>query len=229
MSFSIILPIVTAVLTLIFAGAVFSRLLERPRPHLFYWFMGLVFYGLGAFSEVILSFAFDGHILKLWYLSGAMLTAAWLGQGSIFLLVRKGNRAAYMAGVLLVVSLFSFELIRNTGISETALQFDISRSASLQYEHILLRSAAVRFLTVVLNIYGTIGLVGGAIYSAFLLWRKQVLADRMYGNLLIAAGALFPALGGTFIPFDLPDWLFISEFFGAVLMFLGFLRTTRRV
>lgn len=189
--------------------------------------MGLVFYGLGAFSESILGFGFNPVILKLWYLCGAMLTAAWLGQGTIFLLIRKGNRASYLAGALLVISIFSFELIRNTGISAVALEYDVAVSASLQYKDILVRSGLVRLLTVLLNIYGTLGLVGGALYSAFLFWRKQVLADRMIGNLLIAVGALFPALGGTFIPFDLPDWLFVSEFLGAIFMYLGFLRTIR--
>jgi hypothetical protein len=227
LNLSHILPIATTVITLIFAGSVFSRWLDKPRPHLFYWFMGLVFYGLGAFSESILGFGFNPVILKLWYLCGAMLTAAWLGQGTIFLLIRKGNRASYLAGALLVISIFSFELIRNTGISAVALEYDVAVSASLQYKDILVRSGLVRLLTVLLNIYGTLGLVGGALYSAFLFWRKQVLADRMIGNLLIAVGALFPALGGTFIPFDLPDWLFVSEFLGAIFMYLGFLRTIR--
>jgi len=46
-----------------------------------------------------------------------------------------------------------------------------------------------------LNIYGTLALVGGAIYSAYIFWRKRVLFHRMIGNILIAAGALAPAMG----------------------------------
>ena len=37
---------------------------------------------------------------------------------------------------------------------------------------------------------GTLTLVGGTIYAAFLFWRKKVLVNRLYGNILIAAGAL---------------------------------------
>ena len=46
----------------------------------------------------------------------------------------------------------------------------------------------------------------------------------MVGNVLIAAGALLPAMGGTFISLGLADWLYVSEFLGAVLMYLGFVK-----
>ncbi|HEX6033906.1 MAG TPA: hypothetical protein VFY83_05695, partial [Anaerolineales bacterium] len=68
--------------------------------------------------------------------------------------------------------------------------------------------------------------VGGAIYSAFLFWRKQILANRMYGNILIAAGALSPALGGTFLRTGLVDFLYLSELIGAIVMFVGFILAT---
>ncbi len=81
-------------------------------------------------------------------------------------------------------------------------------------------------LTILLNIYGTIALVGGAIYSAYLFWRKKVLANRMIGNLLIAAGALMPAMAGSFVKAGLVDLLYLSEFVGVVLMYAGFLLAT---
>jgi hypothetical protein len=77
-----------------------------------------------------------------------------------------------------------------------------------------------------LNIYGTLTLVGGAIYSGFLFWRKQVLLNRVIGNILIAAGAMLPATAGTFIQAGLVDWLYLSEFFGIILMFLGFVQAS---
>jgi hypothetical protein len=90
----------------------------------------------------------------------------------------------------------------------------------------IIRPGIMVFLTIILNIYGTITLVGGAIYSAWIFWRKRVLVHRMYGNILIAAGALMPAMGGTFLKAGLNDWLYVSELIGAILMYLGFLRAT---
>ena len=69
-------------------------------------------------------------------------------------------------------------------------------------------------------------LVGGAIYSAFLFWRKKILANRMFGNILIAAGALSPAVGGSLLKAGLADMLYLSEFIGAILMYIGFVMAT---
>jgi len=46
------------------------------------------------------------------------------------------------------------------------------------------------------------------------------------GNILIAAGAILPAMGGSFTQMGLPDILFITEFLGVILMYIGFLQAT---
>ena len=84
----------------------------------------------------------------------------------------------------------------------------------------------VRTLTPFFNLYGTVTLVGGAARSAWIFWRKRVLLHRTIGNVLIAAGALLPAFGGTFSRLGFAGALYLGEFLGAVLMFLGFLRAT---
>ncbi len=85
-------------------------------------------------------------------------------------------------------------------------------------------TSGVRSLTPFFNLYGTVTLVGGAAYSAWLFWRKRVLLHRTIGNILIAAGAILPAFGGAFSRFGLGGALYISELLGAILMFIGFLR-----
>ena len=53
----------------------------------------------------------------------------------------------------------------------------------------------VRLTTPFFNIYGLLTLVGGAIWSAYLFWRKRVLPNRVIGNVLIAAGRPADRLG----------------------------------
>lgn len=224
MNILMILPILSTTITFIFAFAVLNRYRVRRGTYLLLWGIGLVLYGLGTGSEVFLSFRYSEFVLRLWYLCGAMLTAAWLGQGSIHLLVRRRGVAPVLTVILLLVSLLSTVLVFTA--PTTAVVYDVSAPASLQYKDILVRSGLITSLTVLLNIYGTLALVGGALYSAYLFWRKQVLFDRMIGNVLIAAGALMPAMAGSFIKAGLADWLYLSEFLGAVLMYLGFLRAT---
>jgi len=219
-----VLPFSSTLVTAAFVVAVFSRYARRGGPHLLFWGIGLTLYGLGTFSEAFLGLAWSPFMLRVWYICGAMLTAAWLGQGTMYLLVRKpGVANRFMLGLALVslAAIVSVFLAPMTG----AL-YNTSLPASVQYKDILTRGPLTITLTILLNIYGTVLLVGGALYSAFLFWRKRVLAHRVLANVLIAAGALLPASAGTFVKLGLADWLYLSELLGAILMFIGFLQAT---
>ncbi|MBE0671878.1 MAG: hypothetical protein IH588_14925 [Anaerolineales bacterium] len=218
------IPYLSTFVTFVFAIAVYNRYRQRGGTHLLLWAFGLLFYGLGTLSEVILTMAFNAFVLKIWYLTGAMLTAAWLGMGTVHLLIRKGRAAQITTWILGAVSLLAFFLVMASPILSAS--YNVSLPASEQYKDILSRGGVTIFLTILLNIYGTITLVGGAIYSAFLFWRKKILANRMFGNVLIAAGALSPAMGGTLLKAGYVDMLYLSEFIGAILMFIGFVMST---
>ena len=220
------ISILSTIVTFAFAFAVLRRWSYKKPHYLLLWGVGLIFYGIGTLTEVILSVTFSAFVLKLWYLTGAMLTAAWLGQGTVYLLVRRRGVAHTLMAVLGIVSLLALALILTAQVTGSAAAYNVSRPASEQYKDILERGGMTIFLTILLNIYGTLTLVGGAIYSSFLFWRKKVLLNRMVGNILIAAGALMPAMAGTFVKAGMVDFLYVSEFIGVVLMYLGFLRAT---
>ena len=220
------LPLLSTIITFVFAAAVLARWRHKKPRHLLLWGIGLIFFGLGTLSEVILSVTFSPWVLKLWYLTGAMLTAAWLGQGTIYLLVRKRGVADALMVALGLVSVLAVILVALAPVTPAAAAYNTSLPASEQYKDILVRNGLITLLTILLNIYGTIALVGGALYSAYLFWRKSILFNRMLGNLLIAAGALMPAMAGSFVKAGLVDWLYASEFLGVVLMYAGFMLAT---
>ena len=217
-------PYISTLVTFAFAAAVYNRYRQRGGIHLLLWAFGLILYGIGTLSEVILGLTFNIFVVKIWYLTGAMLTAAWLGMGTVHLLIRKGNAAQVITWVLAGISVLALILVLMAPATSTT--YDITRPVSDQYEEIFSRNGLIILLTILLNIYGTLTLVGGAIYSAFLFWRKKILANRMLGNILIAAGALSPAMGGTFLRIGLTDLVYLSELVGAILMFIGFLMAT---
>ncbi len=218
------IPYLSTIITFAFVVAVYNRYRQRGGIHLLLWAVGVLLYGLGTLSEVILSLTFNVFVLKIWYLTGAMLTAAWLGMGTVHLLIRKGRAAQILTWILAAVSALALFLV----LSAPALSgnYDVTHPASEQYKDILTRAGITILLTILLNVYGTLTLVGGAIYSAFLFWRKKILANRMFGNILIAAGALSPAMGGSLLKAGLADLLYISEFVGAILMYTGFIMAT---
>lgn len=219
------LPFLSTAVTLAFAGAVLYRFGKGRRKHTLMWSLGLLLYAAGTFSEAFLAVAWSPAILRLWYLSGAMLTAAWLAQGSIYLLVRKPRVADGLMLGLATLSVLAAGLVFTAPLQADAFQPGVA--ISTQYKAILTRTSPMVILTILLNIYGTLGLVGGAAYSAWLFWRKHILFNRMFGNILIAVGGLFPAMAGTLIRIGLGDWLYISELLGAIIMFVGFTLATQ--
>ena len=221
-----LLPFLSTGITLLFTSAVFGRYFQRHRrPHLLLWGIGLALYAIGTFAEAYLAVSWSPLMLRLWYLSGAMLTAAWLGQGTVYLLIRKPGVAHALTALLVVVSVVAIGGIFTAPLDASAFRLDVPISS--QYKAILTRSGLIVLLTILLNIYGTVGLMGGALWSAYLFWRKQVLPNRVLGNVFIAVGAFFPASAGTLIKLGFADWLYLSELLGAALMFLGFWLATQ--
>lgn len=100
-----------------------------------------------------------------------------------------------------------------------------------QFQDIFVMVGAVRaarvILVIFLNTVGTLMLVGGAVYSAFIFWRKREMANRLWGNVLIAAGGLLPSMGGFLILLGSPDFKYLGQLLGGLLLFAGFLVSAR--
>lgn len=218
------LPFSSTVVSVAFALAVLVRYHRRRGLHLLFWGLGLVLYSLGTFAEFYSTYAWNSLVFRLWYVGGALLTAAWLGQGTVHFLVRRGKVTQRLMVGLLVASALATLVMFTTPLDRSA--FTVGTDLSAQYKQILPEGALVRRLTPLFNVYGTLWLVGGAAYSAWIFWRKRVLLHRVIGNVLIAIGALAPAVGGGLSRLGASEFLYISEFLGAGLMFLGFLRST---
>ncbi len=216
-----VLPFLSGTISLVFAVAVLRRYFQRRGTHLLLWGIGMVFYAIGGFCEGYYgAFGWNPLVFRLWYLFGAMLVAAWLGQGTVYLLIRKPNVAHILMVILALGSLYGAWRVFGAELDPAQMlpANELSGRAIV--------TPGVRVLTPFFNIYGTVFLVGGAAYSAWIFWRKRILLHRAIGNILIAVGALSPAFGGTFSRLGIPGALYLSEFIGAVLLFAGFLRAT---
>lgn len=215
-----ILPLLSTIVSVVFAGATFSQWLSRRKPYQLVWTLGLLMYGLGAGSEYVAAvWGLSDPVYRLWYLAGAILVAAYLGMGTVYLLAPRNYAHAAMA-ILVLGSIYAaykvfgaridLQLLPGgpTGISGVAMPGD------------------VRLLTPLFNIFGTVGLVGGAAYSAWVFWRKRILPRRMVSCILIAVGGVLPAFGGTLMRFGIPELFFLMEFLGVSVIFAGFLVNT---
>ena len=78
-------------------------------------------------------------------------------------------------------------------------------------------------------------MVGGALWSGYIFWRKHIMKNRMIGVFLLAAGTFIVALGGSATGVKgIQNANAISEFvlyatmaLGVLVMFVGYLQTIR--
>ena len=251
MSLNNILPFLSTAIMLGFTLWVMQRYFVRRAPHFLFWGVGLAFFGLGSFAEAYLALTWNRWIFFIWYLFGAALNAAWIGHGTLLLLVRKPWVRAVTA-LLVIGSLFAAYLMLQVMPRLDEAVFTPSRAISEQYgtkvldegeaapagaatitttyrgeqvtvvRGLLPLGSPVRLTTPFFNIYGLLTLVGGAIYSAYLFWRKRVLPNRVLGNILIAAGALLIGTASTLTRLGYGQFLYLGELLSAILMFIGF-------
>lgn len=216
------LPFVSTVLALVFAVMVLRRFAVRHGTHLLLWGIGLVFFAVGSFCEgYYAAVGWSPLVFRLWYLLGAVLVAAWLGQGTIYLLAPR--RWAHALMILLGAgSLYAAWRVFGAQLDPSVMGGGLHTGSELSGNAIV--SPGVRSLTPFFNGYGTLALVGGAVWSFVRFLRRPELANRAVGNLLIAVGAILPAFGGTSSRFGIPAALYIGELAGVVLLFIGFLR-----
>ncbi|GAB4459487.1 MAG: hypothetical protein OHK0041_24000 [Anaerolineales bacterium] len=251
MSINHILPFISTVIMLYFTVSVLQRFFVRRQAHFLFWGIGLAMFGAGSFAEAYLALAWNKWVFFIWYLFGAALNAAWLGHGTLYLLVRK-KWVHGVTALLVLGSLFAGYLMLQAMPKLDEAVFTPDRIISEQYgtkalepgatipagaqtvtttyrgkevtavRGILPLGAPVRLTTPFFNIYGLLTLVGGAIYSAYLFWRKRVMPNRVIGNVLIAAGALLIGFASTLTRLGYGEYLYLGELFSAILMFAGF-------
>lgn len=333
-AFAGMLPLVTSVLATVFALTVFARFRENGRRYLLFWGIGLSLYALGTAMEAAFGWlGWHPLIFRTYYLSGAVLTAAWLGQGTIQLLgrglwpritlialslatlygvyevTRADLEPIFMSDQIALMSaqsdgggllpedprigqvvttpggalmdpwqraiaraakvdpktvttqperlghgLRKGDVVIGTKTLMDQLGIDVSTiepadnttvpiyiaqngkvtsaywfrpALELNGSAIIRTTSNIRTLTPFFNVFGTVALAGGAIYSSFLFWRKRVLYNRMLGNIFIALGAFSPALGGTLSKAGFPTALYISELVGIVLIFIGYTQAVK--
>jgi hypothetical protein len=80
----------------------------------------------------------------------------------------------------------------------------------------------VRLLSPVVNLYAVIFLIGGAIVSAIRYSRRRETRHRFLGNVLIAAGAILPGIGGTATRLGHVEVLYVTELIGLLLIWWGY-------
>jgi len=252
MSINLVLPFLSTAIMLVFTIYVLQRYYVRRAPHFLFWGIGLAMFGTGSFAEAYLSLGWNKWVFFGWYLFGAALNAAWIGHGTMYLMFRK-KWVHVITAILVLGSLWAGYLMLqampnlDTGVftkdkpiseqygtkrleaGDTAPADAVVGTVEYRGEEVTVTrgllplGSPVRLTTPFFNIYGLFSLVGMAIWSAFLFWRKRVLPNRVVGNILIATGALLIGFASTLTRLGYGQYLYLGELLSSIIMFSGFL------
>jgi hypothetical protein len=214
------IPLVTTVVAICFATIVLRRYAERRSgPHLLWWGVGLVIYGIGTATEALTTlFGWNEWVFRAWYISGALCGGAPLAQGTVYLLMKRRTAnvlavalvsAIVVASVFVILSPIDYTMVEQRRLSGRVLAWQ-----------------RVRLVSPFINTYAAIFLIGGAIFSALRYRAYPEQRHKYVGNILIAIGALLPGIGGTFTRFGYVEVLYVTEFIGLLLIFAGYRQNT---
>lgn len=220
------LPMSATILAGAFAIVLLNRYAStRRRPHELMWGIAFVLFAIGAACQVYadVNGVWSPLTARLYYLTGAILNVAFLGLGTMYL---SFSRRVANIGLLIVLLLviLSVYVLFTVPVDQNALRQEAGWKA------VTTISTTPRLLAIVSNSLGTLLVVGGAVWSGLVFWRKRVMKSRMVGVFLLAGGTLFIALGGTITGatgLRNHDYLYVTMVIGILIMFAGYLQTIR--
>lgn len=209
------LPILTTLFSAIFLFQILRRYLIRGGTHLLWWSIGVFTYGLGTFIEAVITLSGNNVVKnKLWYIAGAILGGYPLAQGSVYLHFRK-RTADILTGISLPFIVVTSILVLLSPVNLELLETFRPSGASLGWQW-------VRLLTPFINTYSAIFLIGSALLSAIRYSQVENGKNRAIGNAFITVGALLPGIGGAMAKGGVVEALYIGEFVGIILIWIGY-------
>jgi len=215
----VVFPAAAALISLICAMTIARDAVRRPRPDKLAWVAAFAVFAIAAGTEVLGSLTeWTPTLARIYYLTGAVLIVGYLAVGELYLLAGK-KIAPYAPGTTLLITAVAATIVFNASVDEARLADD-------GWEAIA-RGPALKTIAISLNALGTLVVVGGALYSAWKFWRLRIQQHRMIGCVLIAAGTLTAASGGTLTRLGHDEYLYIGISLGVALIFAGYLETRR--
>ena len=210
------IPIVTTLLAFPFAFEIFRRYRAHPdRLHLLWWAIGIAVYGAGTLTEALTTLiGWREPVFRAWYISGALLGGAPLAQGTVYLMLKR--RTAHALTVVLMATV----LVASIAVLSSPIDYTQVEAHRLTGR--VFAWPGVRLFSPFLNLYAVVFLIGGAILSALRYSARPEMRHRMWGNVLIAAGAILPGIGGTATRMGYTEVLYVTELIGLVLTWMGY-------
>ncbi|HEY8655748.1 MAG TPA: hypothetical protein VIN34_03310 [Candidatus Limnocylindria bacterium] len=208
------LAVLATVVSALFAAVVLSQYLRQRKPYQLMWAIGLCLFAVAAGAGALArTSGVTATEYRIFYLFGAILNVAWLGLGTVYLLAGRRWAAASLLGVLLLSATAGYAVF--TAPVDLAAAVDSGRGFQ--------DAPLPRILAGIGSGLGSIVLIGGALWSAWIFLRRRRNGRRAVANVVIAVGVLIVAAGGTATFTGASGILELTNLVGITVMFAGFL------
>jgi hypothetical protein len=208
-------PVAAALLAAAFSLLLPRSLLRRTAGQKALWAVGFALFAVAAATEAAAQRAgWNPALFRVYYLAGGVLTVAYLGAGSAWMLLPRRGRDVLLGGlaVATVAAVITVVLAPVDLPGLAAAQSGRPPKNGVLGGHAFLWAVA-------LNSIGTLLLVGGSLLS---IVRRQ----RVRANVWIACGALTVAAATGLSRTGDTSLVYLGELVGIALMFCGFTLTT---
>jgi len=220
-------PLLATVISAAFAATLWRQYRRRPRAYLAAWAVALAIYAVAALTEVIgAASGWNPLLYRIYYFFGGITVVGVLALGTIYLLApRFGRVALWLLVVLAAIGLAGIVGARlQPGLLDT---HQVPSVDTIRLEQGIFNVVAI-LMAAVLNIVGSVILIGGALWSAYGAWRRGSARSRLVANILIAGGAFIVAGASTlFRVFHVYELFYVGQAIGVLVMFGGFLAAQR--
>ncbi len=202
------------VISAVFAGLMAQRWSRRRHSYQAAWAIGFGMFAVAAGAGLVRQlFGVTEVDYKVFYLFGAILNVAWLALGTIHLLTSQGTRrwATWALVVFTVLGVIAVAIspVDLTKAADTGKGFDAAPFP--------------RILAGIGSGIGSVILIGGALWSAAGFLRRRHEGRRALANVIIAAGVLIAAAGGTAAFTGASGVVEWTNFIGVSVIFIGVL------
>jgi hypothetical protein len=206
-----LLPVAATLLAALFSVLLLRSYGRRPAGEKLLWAGGFVLFAVAAGSEALAQGSdWSQGLFRAYYLAGGVLSVGYLGAGSAWLHLSRRGRDL-LVGALAVATLAAVVSVLVAPVDAGALAATASGRPPANDAlggHAFLWAVA-------LNTFGSLFLIGGALYS---IARRQ----RVRASLWIGGGALVLALSTSMSRAGEYSFMYLGELIGIGLMFGGF-------
>jgi hypothetical protein len=205
-----VLPVAAALLALLFCIRLASSAVSRPGGQKILWALGFLLFAAAATAEALAHRAGWTPLLFRTYYAAGVLTVAYLGGGSAWLLLPRRARDMMLGGLSLATAV----VVTSIALAPVDEKLLVAAGDGRPPANGAI-GGHVFLWAITLNSFGTLFLIGGSLYS---IARRR----RIAVNVWIGGGALVLALATGLSRAGSYSFVYAGELVGIALMFCGF-------